>query len=118
MNQMTIKQAIKKIVSQWDTIYKNKEKNYSRNSYLNTPCIVVAISDKSEAYEVDEELIGISQDGNIVWAYASGCSCWDGDYTEETKPTVKEFELVHDHLPEDWEAMIIKFAETGEVQNF
>lgn len=112
---MTLKQAIKKIFDDWENLYQKQKEGYSYSGLKNT-VVVVAVSDTSEPYSVDQELIGISPQGNIYWAYASGCSCWDGDYTEETKPTIKEFKLVHEHTPEDWQAMIIKFAETKKIQ--
>ena len=115
---MKLKQAIKKIVKDWEVLQKAQLKDWSHISYLKTPAVWVANSDTADSYEVDEEWIGISPQGNIVWAYASGCSCWDGDYTEDTKPTVKEFTLNHGHTPEDWEKMIIKFAETKVIQQF
>lgn len=118
---MTLKQSIKKIVSQWEELHK---KQNQLSSYWGHPKSVVvpavwcAKSDLADSYEVDEEWIGISPQGNLVWAYASGCSCWDGDYTEDTKPTMKELTLVHEkHTPDAWEKAIIAFAETLEVQD-
>lgn len=110
---MSYKQAIKEIVSNWEELKgKQKEVYY----YPKSVAVWVAKSDIADSYEVDEEWIGISPQGNIVWAYASGCSCWDGDYTEETKPTLKEVVLDHKHTHEDWENAIIQFAETKVMQ--
>ncbi len=106
-------EAINKITSLWEELHAKQEKGYS---YPKSVAVWVARSDLAGSYEVDEEWIGISPQGNIVWAYASGCSCWDGDYTEETKPTMKEVMLTHKHTPEEWEAAIKKFAETNEIQ--
>lgn len=113
---MNFEEAIKEIVKDWEVLHKAQNTGYSIPKSVAVWC---AKSDTAGAYEVDEEWVGISPQGNIVWAYASGCSCWDGDYTEDTKPTLKEMELVHkQHTPEDWQAMIIKFAETKKMQEF
>ena len=110
---MTYKQAIKKIVSNWEKLHAEQKILWSTPKSIAVWC---ARSDISGSYEVDEEWIGISLQGNIVWAYASGCSCWGGDFDEETKPTMKELVLNHPIPPEDWEKAIIKFAETGVMQ--
>ncbi len=39
--------------------------------------------DKSEAYEIDVMEIWQSEDGRIQYVSASGCSCWDGEYSTE-----------------------------------
>ncbi len=67
--------------------------------------------DIAGSYEVDEEHIGMKKDGNLVWAYASGCSCWSGDY--ETKPVddIKVFEFNHGDLKDKWADELIKFVE-------
>src|SRR5947209_4737990 len=88
--------AIREITANWESLYKAQDHGYS---VPKTPAVWVGKSDTAGSYEVDEERIGISPQGNIVWAYASGCSCWDGDYTEETRPTVKEVTLIHTQIP-------------------
>lgn len=113
---MTLKQAIKKIVKNWEEIKKNQGKDYSWGCPKSI-AVWIGKSDIADSYEVDEEWIGISPQGNIVWAYASGCSCWDGDYDEDTKPTVKEFTLEHKNTPEEWEQAIIRFADNFEMQD-
>ena len=110
---MTLKQAIKEITANWEVLHKAQNFGYSKPEIV---AVWVAKSDIAGSYEVDEEWVGITPQGNIAWAYASGCSCWGGDYDEENKPTVKELTLNHDHTPEDWEKAIIKFAETKEMQ--
>jgi hypothetical protein len=111
---MTLKQAIKFIVKNWERLHDT----FQGSGYgePKTVAVWVAESYTSRDYDIDLEKIGITPQGNIAWAYASGCSCWDGDYTENTKPTIKEFTLDHGHLPEEWEAAIIRFAETEIVQ--
>ncbi len=110
---MDLKKAIEVIITDWENLHKTQGNGWS---YPKTPAVWIAKSDTAGSYEVDEEWIGISPQGNIVWAYASGCSCWDGDYDEDTKPTMKEFTLNHSHTPEDWEKAIIAFAETKQMQ--
>jgi hypothetical protein len=106
---MTLNQAIKSIVKDYDVL--KTKSQYERLS----EAVWVAVKDKSADYSVDIERLGITEDGQIVWAYASGCSCWEGDYSEESPATVKEF-FIKDTLLE-WRAAIIKFAETHEEQD-
>ncbi len=115
---MTLKQAINKIVKEWEIIHDSQTKYIIGYSSPKTIAVWCAKSDTAGAYEVDEEWIGITPQGNIAWAYASGCSCWDGDFTEDRKTSMKEFTLNHQHTPEDWEKMIIRFAESKKLQNF
>lgn len=110
---MTYKQAIKKIVSNWEELNKKNPDNWSKPKSVAVWC---AKSDIAGSYEVDEEWIGVSPQGNMVWAYASGCSCWVGDFDEQTKPTMKEFVLNHKHTNEDWEKAVVAFVETGVLQ--
>lgn len=107
---MTLKQAIKEITNNWEALYAVQLKGVY--SHPKSVAVWVASSDLADSYEVDEEWIGITPQGNIAWAYASGCSCWDGDYVEDHKTTVKELTLTHQHTPEDWEKAIVAFAET------
>ncbi len=110
-----LQDSIKIIISEWEKLRQEQKKDLSWGK-PKSDAVWVAKSDIAGSYEVDEEWIGISPQGNIVWAYASGCSCWDGDYDEDTKPTIKEFTLVHSHLPEKWEQAIIEFSETKKLK--
>lgn len=107
---MTLQEAIKKIVKNWD--------KYPHEIKDGHEAVWVAKSDQSASYEVDEEWIGIKGNGSLVWAYASGCSCWDGNYNTKVEKTIKAFVLDHKWKPEEWEEKIIKFAGTGELQEF
>lgn len=111
---MKLNESIQSIVSKWEELRKIQKEEYHKPK---SDAVWVAKSDIAGSYEVDEEWIGISPQGNIVWAYASGCSCWNGDYDEDTKPTIKEFTLKHEHLPEKWEKAIIEFSKTKEIVN-
>lgn len=112
---MNIQEAIKFIVDNYASLKeKSNEGVYSKPVM---DAVWVAKSDLSEPYEVDMEWVGVTPDGRIAWAYASGCSCWDGDFSETHEATIKELKLNHNSVtPEQWEASIIKFAETQEVQ--
>lgn len=112
---MTLKQAIKKITKDWEKIHAAQKVGYSIPKMVAVWC---AKSDTAGSYEVDEEWIGITPQGNIAWAYASGCSCWDGDFSEERFASMKEVTINHKQIPpEEWEKAIIKFAETLEMQS-
>lgn len=100
---MKIKQALEKIRENWGS--------YEHDNKGGHEAVWMAKDGIAGSYEVDEEWIGMKGDGSLVWAYASGCSCWDGDYESKVEKTVKAFLLRHDRPPEDWEAAIIKFAE-------
>lgn len=111
---MTFKQALKKIVSDWENIKDKQNAGYSTPKMIAVWC---GKSDTAGSYEVDEEWIGITPKGKIAWAYASGCSCWLGDFDEERFASMKEVVLTHtQNTPEDWEKAIIAFAETGVIQ--
>ena len=111
---MTIEDAIKKIVADYNDLLKSQETGYSTPKMEAIWC---GKSDIAGSYEVDEEWIGVRLDGSIAWAYASGCSCWSGEFDEERYASMKEVVLKHgQHLPEDWEKAIIKFAETNKMQ--
>lgn len=43
----------------------------------------LAGDDYSQPYEVDVAEIYLDEKGGFVYAMASGCSCWDGEYTVE-----------------------------------
>lgn len=111
---MSLQEAIAHIVANYDELIKLNPK-YSKPEIEAVWC---AESNTAGSYEVDEEWIGVRLNGDIAWAYASGCSCWNGGYDEEHKSTIKELTLKHyQHLPEDWEKAIILFAETHQFQD-
>ena len=107
---MKIKQALEKIKKNWA--------KYEHDIKGGHEAVWLAKSDIAGSYEVDEEWVGIKGDGSLVWAYASGCSCWDGNYDAEVVKSIKVMKLNHKWLPENWEEKIIKFAETGKLQEF
>jgi len=107
---MTYKQALRHIVDNWA--------KYPHEVKDGHEAVWVANSDIADSYEVDEEWIGIKGDGSLVWAYASGCSCWDGNYDTKVEKTVKAFTLNHKWQPEEWEQKIIEFGQKGQLQRF
>ena len=102
---MNIKQAQKKIKENWAT--------YPHDTKGDHEAVWIAKSDIAGSYEVDEEWIGMKGDGSLVWAYASGCSCWGGDYDTAVAKEIKAFDLTHKIPPKEWEKAIISFAENG-----
>ena len=108
---MTILQAIKKIQKDFDELLAKQNSTY--NTQPAKEAIWFHTTDHADSYEVDEEWLGITATGKIAWAYASGCSCWDGDFTEslcETKD-LKEFEFEHEDMKAEWQEKLIEFAE-------
>ncbi len=100
---MNIEDSVKKIVENWETLKKDTIEGYKA---------VWIVDNKSEIYKVDEERIGVLKDGSFVWAHASGCSCWGGDYSTQVEKSVRAFELEHKKVPEEWEKEIIALAES------
>lgn len=49
-------------------------------------------------YETSQERLGITKEGEIVWGFSSGCSCWDGWKSGDYCPTMsyKEFIIKED----------------------
>lgn len=47
------------------------------------------------SYETSQERLGITREGDILWGYSSGCSCWSGWDSNDYCPTVsvKEFKI-------------------------
>ncbi len=47
--------------------------------------------DVAEPYSVDEGALYLLTDGTYLFEYASGCSCWDGEYSFENYATFEDF---------------------------
>lgn len=106
---MTYEEALQEVKENWAT--------YEHDIKGTHEAVWMAKSDIAGSYEVDEELIGMKADGTLVYAYASGCSCWDGKYECTCHAEgIKVMKFDHKHGIEEWEKAIIKFAETGEIQ--
>lgn len=107
---MNYEEAIAKIKDNWEKL--------PHETIEGINAVWMVDSDLSESYEVDYEKIGMKSDGCLVWAYASGCSCWDGDYSVHEFHEPKEihaFTFNHKGVKEDWQKMIIDFAEKMSV---
>lgn len=52
---------------------------------------LIASFDIAGDYEVDEGTVHLLADGRIYYRYASGCSCWDGNYNSEAYDDFGEF---------------------------
>ena len=60
----------------------------------------------AESYETSQERLGITRNGDMVWGFSSGCSCWSGWESDDYCPTVSVKEFVVDMFSgsENWEA--------------
>jgi hypothetical protein len=106
---MTLESAIMVIMVDWDKLPHDIKKS---DKEIDAVC--VAFSDEEEAYSVNEEWVGITREGKLVWAYASGCSCWDGEYQVKEigrEKDLKTFEFNHKNLPSVWADAIVQFVE-------
>lgn len=48
------------------------------------------------SYETSQERFGITRNGDIIWGFSSGCSCWIGWGSDDYCPTVSIKEFVVD----------------------
>jgi hypothetical protein len=67
--------------------------------------VVLYCNDKSEAYETNVEEIGVSAEGNLIWAFCSGCSCSGGAGVDDEK-TLKILEIKE--LDEDIQNLLLE----------
>lgn len=100
---MTIENALGFVKDNWEKLPKRKIENIEAVWFVS--------DDIADSYEVDEEHIGMKKDGSLVWAYASGCSCWEGDYDTKPVDDIKVFEFNHTDLKDKWASELIKFVE-------
>lgn len=94
---MTLNTAVKKIILQMSA----KERE------------LIAEKDSQPSWATDAQELYVNKDGSFTWLYASGCSCYT-DTEREVYATIKELKV---SLSEEWQNAVIKFAETGEVQD-
>lgn len=106
---MTKEQAIERVISNYDDLLKKQNSGYNRPK---KEAIWFYTTDHADSYEVNEEWLGVTANGKIAWAYASGCSCWDGDYDEKIceDTSMKNFEFHHEDMEKEWEDKLIEFA--------
>jgi len=63
----------------------------------------LATVDEADRYEVDEAHVYRSKKtGKLLLVTASGCSCWNGDYNEETYDSLDELEYALVHRERDY----------------
>jgi len=119
--RLTYKQAVRKIADNWSSLpIGNRWENLpircslkDTNGGYGPEALWISTTDHADAYEVNEEWIGVLPDGRIIWAYASGCSCWDGDFTIEHvhEKDIKTLQMNHpENMNVDWKKKIIDFA--------
>ena len=110
------------IVKNWDKIpdkFKqdirdccHTEKNYIENLPKEEHLVILLLDRQKPSvescYDFDEERIGVTKTGKIIWGFDSGCSCpspWDDSYPECYKVSRewKEFEINIKEFDKDWE---------------
>lgn len=107
---MTTEEALSWVKDNWVKLPHGTAYSYNKQG---PDCVWFAESDISEPYEVDEEKLGMTEGGRLFWAYASGCSCWGGEYEihEVHNNDVKILELNHENLKAEWETQLKEFVE-------
>lgn len=110
---MDTKQALKWVKDNWVKLPHGTAYEYG-SSNPTPDCVWFAESDTSQGYDVDIEKVGMTKDGRLIWAYASGCSCWEGEYYSEeigcTTRSVKNFEFQHQDMKDEWSKQLLKFV--------
>lgn len=92
MNEST-KEAIEWIINNRVNI-PSKYWSKSENEYT-----IIWLLDREDgtagSYETSQERLGVTIEGEILWGFSSGCSCWDGWKKEDydNSVTYKEFIL-------------------------
>jgi len=105
----------KNIQENWDSLIEKQKSGYGLPD-MKDMVVWVACSNTSKPYEIDEEWVGIDKDGGLYWAYASGCSCWDGDYNTSPIEDIKTFAFDHKQVtPENWLKALDDFDSSLEV---
>ena len=109
----------KNILANWDALIEKQNKGYygpARDPKSMNLVVWVAVHDTADSYEVDEEWVGITKEGKLWWAYASGCSCWDGDYNTSAIKDIKTFQFDHKEVvPEEWKKALKEFDASLEI---
>lgn len=117
---MTNKQALKTILENWDALIEKQKKESSYGTPDREGVVWFTFTDHAGSYEVDEEWLGVKKDGTIVWAYASGCSCWGGGYeiheTHDEKE-IKTFTFNHEDMKAEWQEKLVAFAKEASTLN-
>lgn len=66
-------------------------RDYSRlTRHVPSAWRLLAADDNGDSWEIDITEIWLDATGRFLLVQASGCSCWDGDYTAEGFDTLNE----------------------------
>ena len=124
--------AIKWVADNWDKIPNNYKQLLSgdrygggMSSYVNgLPAdehFVVLLLDRQKpsvipSYDFDEERIGVTRTGKIIWGFDSGCSCpspWSDSFPDcyNVSKEWKEFEIQAKDFDIDWEKECLERVE-------
>lgn len=62
----------------------------------------------AESYETSQERFGMTKNGDVIWGFSSGCSCWSGWKSGDYCPTksYKEFKFAELKFETGWEENI------------
>lgn len=90
---------IKWITANWNKIPGEFKTNIAGPMVGKNERTVVLLIDRQKpsidaSYDFDEERIGITEQGKVVWGFDSGCSCptpWEDSDAYNVSPTWKEF---------------------------
>jgi hypothetical protein len=101
---------IKWVMKNWDKIPDDFKSNIKPNDYssivkdlkLEEHIVVLLLDEQRPSvqadYSFDEERVGVTRTGKIIWGFDSGCSCpspWNDSYPDcyHVEKTWKEFEV-------------------------
>lgn len=78
-------ERIDEVLRDWDKLPKSK----------NDLCefVILAEKDMSADYGTNQECIGLSRNGNLLWCYLSGCSCAGVNQIKTIDSSFKCFEV-------------------------
>jgi len=107
---MTTTQALKWVKDNWDKLPKD---TLGYGSNKTKEAVWFIDEDTDEEWGINQEAIGMTKDGKLLWAYASGCSCWEGEYEihEVHSKDIKTLEFNHTDLKDKWEIILLEFVE-------
>lgn len=66
--------------------------NDGRDTFAGRDYKLLASVDESEPYETDQTAIYLTPEGKFAYATASGCSCWEGDWSVTDFDSLDEIE--------------------------
>ncbi len=132
MNLIPMKKEIAWVIKNWGIIPDRFKSSLKPDSYYGDKGavpglgieehVVIMLLDRQKpsverCYNFDEERIGITKTGKIIWGFDSGCSCpspWEDSYPNCYKVSKewREFEIKTEDFDTDWEKdMLNKISE-------